>query len=283
MRLGSECSAIEDPWKSGLPEELRLAIYRVVEEGLNNVLKHSFATRVDIWLDLRNDNLVTMAIRDNGCGFDVKGVTPGFGVLSMQDYCGAVGGTLVVQSQVGAGTTIHTTFALDHARSVNPLGEEHLTILPSAATELDSAAIFQAQPLKERGQTTILVVDDQPDFCGLVTELVSPYDDLRVVGECHDGMTALKMMSELQPDAILLDVEMPGLHGLETVQEMHARFPSIKVVLMSAHHEQEYVDLALPRGASDFIPKSELSVSRIRQAFEQQAAQILELSPAAAD
>ena len=262
MRLGSESPAIEDPWKSGLPEELRLAIYRVVEEALNNVLKHSFATRVDIWLDLRNENLVTMAIRDNGCGFDVKEVTPGFGVLSMQDYCGAVGGTLVVQSQPGAGTTIHTSFSLTDDRSASRLDEDPALVsssISSSTTEIDSTVILHEQHHSEAldQTTTLLLVDDQPDFCGLVRELLSPYEDFRVVGECHDGTSALKLIDDLQPDAVLMDVEMPGLHGLETVQEMRSRFPSVKVVLMSAHHQQEYVEMALPRGASDFIPKSE--------------------------
>ena len=53
-----------------------------------------------------------MTIRDNGRGFDAEAVTPGAGFLFMQDYCGAVGGTLELTSAVGQGTTVNASFSL---------------------------------------------------------------------------------------------------------------------------------------------------------------------------
>ena len=63
-----------------------------------------------------------------------------------------------------------------------------------------------------------------------------------------------------------MDIEMPGAHGLDTAYEIHNRFPDVKVVLMSAYHQREYIEGTLPPGASDFIHKAEFSVSRLRQA-----------------
>ncbi|MBI2165343.1 MAG: response regulator transcription factor [Chloroflexi bacterium] len=114
---------------------------------------------------------------------------------------------------------------------------------------------------------TILVVDDQPVFCGLVREMLAPSPEFQVVGEAHDGGDALRLVEELQPQAVLLDVEMPGLHGLKVASEIHVRFPHVSVVLMSAYHQREYREAALRSGASDFIPKMELSVERLRRAF----------------
>lgn len=95
-----------------LPEELRLAVYRVVQEALNNVVRHAAASRVDIGLFLPGGGQLNVVVKDNGKGFDPASTQPGFGLQSMQDYCGAFGGTLAVESRLGAGTTVSATFPL---------------------------------------------------------------------------------------------------------------------------------------------------------------------------
>ena len=114
FRVEIHASGREQLWHAGMPEELRLAIYRVAEEALSNVLKHSAATEVDLHLLDRTaeDDAVALEVRDNGHGFDVKTTGPGFGILTMQDYCGAAGGRLVVESKPGGGTKISASFPL---------------------------------------------------------------------------------------------------------------------------------------------------------------------------
>ena len=85
-------------WRRGLPEALHLAIYRVAEEAMNNVLKHSMATTFDIDLDSLADETVVLRIRDNGLGFSVPNTSPGFGIHTMRDYCIAPGGSLQISS-----------------------------------------------------------------------------------------------------------------------------------------------------------------------------------------
>jgi signal transduction histidine kinase len=101
-----------DLWRTEMSEELRLAMYRVVEEAFNNVLKHAKATKVTCKLDHPTEDRISMTFQDNGQGFDVQTTTPGFGIFSMQDYCATVGGTLEVQSQVGKGTVVIASFPL---------------------------------------------------------------------------------------------------------------------------------------------------------------------------
>ena len=186
--------ATEELWRVGLPEELRLAIYRVVEEALSNVLKHTMATRVELRLDHPSEDRVTVTIRDNGSGFDVNTTTPGFGILSIQDYCGAVGGVLQIKSDVGEGTTISSSFPIstNNATATSP---SFVTGLPngvacassSEGNDVGSVYLEQVMHQKAEAATTLLVVDDQPDYCGLVKELLKPYEEFQVVGEGHDG------------------------------------------------------------------------------------------------
>ena len=90
-----------------LPDEVALCLFRVVQEALHNVIKHSAATRVSV--HLRSEGLgLALAITDNGIGFNVDDArTSGLGLLSMIERLQPVGGHVDIQSRPGAGTQIH--------------------------------------------------------------------------------------------------------------------------------------------------------------------------------
>ncbi len=245
----------EELWRKGLPEELRLAMYRIAEEALGNVLKYASATSVELRLERPNQDRVCMTIQDNGNGFEVDETMPGFGIMSMQDYCGSVGGALNIKSTRGQGTTVTASFAIRRGSESPAKGHVDLSSLANGTGPYNGNgnrngkhSAVNGHIIHDQNVTNLMVVDDQPDFCGLVKELLKPYDDFQITGESHDGLAALKMIEDNQPDVVLLDMEMPGLHGLETAVEINSRFPGVKVVLMSAYHRQESIEDALPQG-----------------------------------
>ena len=239
VQIGSQNPETGDLWRTGLPEELRLAIYRVCEEAMNNAMKYANASRLEVTLDHPGEGKINVKIQDNGCGFDVDSVTPGFGILSMQDYCGAAGGAVQVNSVVGEGTTIATSFQISPRKS-KATSSHALTENGRDRTQWDQG--------HDSGQktTNLLIVDDQPNFCGLIKELLEPYPDFQVAAESHDGLSAINLVSLHKPDVVLLDVEMPGINGVETADEIKKRFPLVKVVLMSAFHQKEYIENLSP-------------------------------------
>ena len=271
VHLNGHGTAIEEPWRTGLPEDLRMAIYRVAEEAFSNVLKHANATKVDITLDCPSDRKITVTISDDGCGFDVEASTASFGILSMEDYCGALSGTLQINSEVGKGTTIIASFPVSVKRprsttyNRNDTFKDTVRTWPSHGNGNGSSAEHSTN-LDGAAVTTLVVVDDQPDFCGLVEDLLKPYNEFKILAKGHDGSTALRLLEELRPDVVLLDVEMPGLHGLDATSEIRSRFPDVRVVLMSAYHQREDLEGDLGSGFVDFIPKAEFSVNRFMQA-----------------
>ncbi len=92
-----------------------------------------------------------------------------------------------------------------------------------------------------------------------------------VVGETQNGTEVLAIVSRARPDLVLLDVRMPHMDGLACLDEIHKRFPEIKVVMLSASTSQDLVDAALRRGASAYISKSVDPTdlpSTLRQAIE---------------
>jgi len=113
---------------SRLEEELETVLYRTIQEGLTNVIKHANATRVDIILKRRGDTLITI-VEDNGVGFDPSTPINGdhLGLFGMRERLELFGGGLHLESTPGNGTTLlvevpYETQDIDRGRSWNPSG-----------------------------------------------------------------------------------------------------------------------------------------------------------------
>jgi signal transduction histidine kinase len=96
--------------KRKLSPDLRISLYRITQEALNNVVKHAKATQAVV--TLRLDETVRLSIADNGCGFDLAAVPPDhFGVKIMRERAEAFGATISVYSEPGDGTQISVTWS----------------------------------------------------------------------------------------------------------------------------------------------------------------------------
>jgi DNA-binding NarL/FixJ family response regulator len=109
----------------------------------------------------------------------------------------------------------------------------------------------------------LLLVDDHDAFRGFVRTLLSKEADLTVVGEANDGRSAVRLARELEPDVILIDVVMPGMGGIEATGQILASRPGIKVIALSMHAEQGFVDAMLGAGASGYVLKDRVAVELV--------------------
>ena len=94
------------------PEELRLAVYRIVEEALDNVVRHSSARRATVRLSRTEDGALSLEIEDEGRGFFGSGGSHVFGLRTMRDYAETLGGSFEVESVPAQGTRVHVTLLL---------------------------------------------------------------------------------------------------------------------------------------------------------------------------
>jgi len=101
-----------------LPPSVAESLYLVAQEALHNVARHARATRVDVHLRCIPEQ-VALTIRDNGVGFDTGPARRGLGLANMQERIMAVGGRLLVESQIGTGSTVSAEVGLTH-----PLGTQ---------------------------------------------------------------------------------------------------------------------------------------------------------------
>lgn len=115
----------------------------------------------------------------------------------------------------------------------------------------------------------VLLVDDQPPFRQLARRLLEASGQFSVVGEAADGAEAIRLAEEMQPDLVVMDVQMKGLNGLEATRRITARQPSPLVLVVSLFHEQEYSRMATECGAVAFLPKREFSAASVLAAVNQ--------------
>ena len=103
----------------------------------------------------------------------------------------------------------------------------------------------------------VLIVDDQEPFRSAARMVVELTEGFEVVGEAETGEKGVELAASLQPDLVLIDINMPGIDGLEATRQITAARPETRVVVFSTYEPTEYLSRAREAGAIDFIPKSE--------------------------
>ncbi|MBF2004086.1 response regulator [Chlorogloeopsis fritschii PCC 9212] len=101
----------------------------------------------------------------------------------------------------------------------------------------------------------VLLVDDQHLIRQGLKTLLELEADLEIVGEAENGESALKLIAELHPDVVLMDIRMPVMDGVATTREIHRLFSGIKVLVLTTFDDDEYVTAALQNGAMGYLLK----------------------------
>lgn len=104
----------------------------------------------------------------------------------------------------------------------------------------------------------ILVVDDFPEWRSFMGTLLNLTPEWKIVGEASDGAEAVRKASELQPDLVLLDVDLPNLNGFEVARQLKVAVPKAKIVFVAAENSREMALAALDAGALGYVLKSQV-------------------------
>ena len=116
----------------------------------------------------------------------------------------------------------------------------------------------------------VLVVDDEVAFANTLSQRLK-MRDLKV-GTAYDGEQALKKLKEEEPDVIVLDLKMPGMHGMEVLEEIKKVYPQIQVIVLTGHGTDKDEEEAKRLGGFDFLKKPadiDHLEHKIRRAFQE--------------
>ncbi|MCB0154232.1 MAG: response regulator transcription factor [Anaerolineae bacterium] len=101
----------------------------------------------------------------------------------------------------------------------------------------------------------VLLAEDHTIVRKGITSLLAAEADIEVVGEAEDGQEAVEKVEQLSPDVVLMDNTMPVLNGLEATRQIKKRFPEVKVLVLTMHTTEEYIQQFLQAGASGYLIK----------------------------
>lgn len=103
----------------------------------------------------------------------------------------------------------------------------------------------------------VVLADDHPVVRRGIRSLLEQAPDVAVVGEASDGAEALRLVETLAPDVLLLDMEMPGLSGVDVARRLHAAEAPVRVLALSAYDDEQYIFGLLDSGAAGYLTKDE--------------------------
>jgi DNA-binding NarL/FixJ family response regulator len=103
----------------------------------------------------------------------------------------------------------------------------------------------------------VVLADDHPVVRTGIKNLLSRSADIEVIGEASSGAEALTLVNDLSPDVLLLDMEMPGIKGVEVAQQIHRGGMDVRILALSAYDDKHYILELLENGAAGYLTKEE--------------------------
>ena len=124
----------------------------------------------------------------------------------------------------------------------------------------------------------VILADDHQMFREGLRSLMERQTDIEIIAEAADGRSIIKLLQEVSPDVIIMDVSMPGLNGIEATRQIKATYTDVKVIALSMHSSRRYVIEMLKAGASGYLLK-DCAVSELCEAIRIVAAGQVYLNP----
>lgn len=110
--------------------------------------------------------------------------------------------------------------------------------------------------MKTENKLRVMLAEDHAVVRSGLRAVINGQDDMEVVVEAEDGLSAVAKAKEVQPDVILMDITMPGLGGLEATRQIKIALPGVKIVVLTIHASEEFLFHALKVGADGYLTKS---------------------------
>jgi PAS domain S-box-containing protein len=233
-RYGLTVDVTADPRATLDEKDLRILAFESVRELLFDVVKHARVDRAAVDLSLTAQDHMQISVVDAGIGFDPATVLDptarpiGWGLFSIRERAELLGGRLDVQSAPGHGTR----FAL-----VIPRGE--------------SRRPATLRPLR------ILIADDHAVARAGLREILTERREFDIVGEASTGAEAVALAKTVMPDAIIIDVAMPELDGVEATRQIHAAQPGVQIFGVSTQERPDGLHAIEAAGAVGFFAKGD--------------------------
>ncbi len=231
-------------------------LFRAAQELLLNVSKHALTDHAEIRLE-REEAGVRLEVIDRGRGFDAAEFNdveapPSFGLFSIRERAELLGGTTRIASVSGEGTTVTLFMPTEEPRRGAETTEAAEDTRPEAAEQPTADSEGRIGDSRIR----VVLVDDHAVVRSGLRLALTQEPRIEVVDECDDGFQAVQAAERLPPDIIVMDVEMPGMDGIEATRRIKRRHPGIRIIGLSMFDDPETSRKMRDAGADSYLPKA---------------------------
>ncbi len=240
-----------DPRAQPADEETSVLLFECVREVLLNVLKHAGTNEAEVTLLRTGNNCIRLIVKDEGDGFDTtllenrKPEETTFGLFSIQQRLAHLGGQVEIVSSPGKGTTVTLTVP-------NKIKSRHRH---KDLARKDAASCPVVRTRRKSDLCRILVVDDHRIMREGLRGLLQFEPGFEIVGEAADGPQAIELAGQLEPDVVIMDVNLGVMSGIEATRQIVAQNPHVKVIGLSMHVDPEIGDAMRTAGAVAYLMK----------------------------
>ena len=249
-------------------EEIVLLLFQAARELLFNVVKHAYTKTANLELS-QTDTHIEIVVKDDGVGFDPSqirgehGNSGGFGLFSIRERIGLLGGKMEIDSAHGKGSRFRLSipFSADVVDS-----DRAVELKTEISTEI--SARHQLKTGGTAGSIRVVLVDDHMIMRQGLAGLLRGEPGFEIVGEASDGASAVRLVRELRPAVVLMDISMPGMNGIEATQIIHRELPDVRIIGLSMFEEGEQAAAMREAGAVGYLTKSgptEAVINAIRE------------------
>ncbi|NVN91979.1 MAG: response regulator transcription factor [Desulfuromonadales bacterium] len=102
----------------------------------------------------------------------------------------------------------------------------------------------------------VFIADDHPILRIGLSMYLEKHDRIRIVGEADNGFDAVKNITETGPDVVLMDIDMPGLSGIEAIRVLRRTMPELIIIVLSTYTKKEFIQEAMSEGANGYVAKN---------------------------
>lgn len=202
-------------------KQVKMTLFRCLQESLTNAVRHGHATDIVVSLHFEQQQ-TRLEVQDNGHG--VENWEDGFGITTMKERAAHLQGRVSVYSERGEGTLV-------------------TCLVPRMVESADEII-------------RLFIVDDHSFIRESLRSILEGQRDLRVVGVAEDGAQAVELCEELEPDLVLMDLEMPNMDGITATKRIKEKWPGIRVLVLSTFQDTEKAKEIMRSGADGYLLKS---------------------------
>lgn len=251
-------------------EETRVTLLQSVRELLFNVVKHAGVKEACVELARGPDGSVRVTVRDKGAGFDQEKAralglaSRGFGLFSVRERLDVIGGGMKIESAAGQGSRVTVWVPADPTEGADSSPAPRSTAVDAVApSESITGKSERKIPRpasrirgRAKGKIRVLLVDDHAVVRDGIALQLQQQRDIEIVGEAADGEAALNLVRALRPDVVTMDVNMPGMNGIDAARAIHAEHPRIRIIGLSMSEDSEQAAAMRNAGAVHYLSKS---------------------------